>query len=334
MLRDRLYSTLIFLPVRFMKQLIPLIFICLLPFQDVLAQQDIGSGLDFLNIGPSSRLLSISEATTAAQTGPSAIYTNPSLLAWEERSSLDANYTLWISEVDNQFAAINFVQDRYAYAFGVYSSRADGFEARDRPGPSAGNFSINYLSISGALAYRFGPISAGITGQFLREEVFQFRANGFAANLGVSAKFLNNRIITGLSVNNIGNMESLDEVSTTLPTTLNIGLSADVIEFTTPGENDLPVLVTLLADWSKPIEDNPTSDFIGADGDESFFSIAMSADVGDLIFIQSGYRFGPTERPLSFGAGIFVEPIRINYAVVPFSTGFGTVHSIGLEYYF
>lgn len=317
-----------------MKHLIPLVFICLLPVQGVFAQQDTGSGLDFLNIGPSSRLLSISEATTAAQTGPSAIYTNPSLLVWEERPSLDANYTLWISEVDNQFAAINFVQDNYAYAFGVYSSRADGFEARDRPGPSAGNFSINYLSVAGSLATRFGPFSAGITAQYLREEVFQFRANGFAANLGISARFLSNRLKTGLSVNNIGSMESLDQVSTPLPSTLNAGLSADMIEFTTPGDNDLPVLITLLADWSKPIEENPTSDFIDNDGDESFFSIAMNADISSLIYIQGGYRFGPTERPLSFGAGISVEPIRINYAVVPFSTGFGTVHSIGLEYYF
>lgn len=317
-----------------MKYLLSFLLVGLLFTQDLFAQQDIGSGLDFLNIGPSSRLLSISEATTAAQTGPSAIYTNPSLLVWEEQSSLDANYTLWISEVDNQFAAINLLRDGYAYAFGVYNSRADGFEARDQPGPSAGNFSINYLSISGAFAYQFGPISAGITGQYLREEVFQFRANGYAINAGLSSSLLNNRVRTGISVLNAGSMESLDEVSTVLPTTFNAGLSADIIEFTAPGDNSLPVLLTLYADWSKPIEDNPTSDFVGADGDESFVSLAMSADVGDLIFLQGGYRFGPTERPLSFGAGVLVEPIRINYAIVPFSTGFGTVHSIGLEYYF
>lgn len=316
-----------------MKYLIPFLLSFLL-VQDLFARQDTGSGLDFLNIGPSSRLLSISEATTAAKTGASAIYTNPSLLAWEETSSIDANYTLWISEVDNQFAAINFLRSGYAYAFGVYSSRADGFEARDQPGPSAGNFSINYLSISGAFAYKLGPFSAGITGQFLREEVFQFRANGYAVTAGLSTQLYNNRVRAGLSINNIGNMESLDDISTTLPTTFNLGASADLIEFVTPGDNDLPVLITLMADWSKPIEDNPTSDFIDRDGDESFFSVAMSADVGELIFLQGGYRFGPTERPLSFGAGLLVEPIRINYAIVPFSTGFGTVHSIGLEYYF
>ncbi|MCC5907582.1 MAG: PorV/PorQ family protein [Balneolaceae bacterium] len=312
----------------------PIFVLIILFFAADLTAQDTGSGLDFLNIGPSSRLLSISEASTAVTTGPSAIYTNPSLLVLEEVSSLDLSYTLWIADVYNQFAAVNFRRNRSAFALGVYNSTSDGFLAFSGPGDSAGEFSIGYLSIAGAAAYKFGPFSIGATGQYLREEIFQHRANGYALSGGITAEFLDRRLRTAFAVKNLGNMESLDEISTTLPATINAGLSADLIEFVTPGANDLPVLLSLYADWSKPIEDNPTSDYNVHDPDEGFISVALNADIAELFYIQGGYRFGATERPISFGLGMAIEPVRINYAIVPFSTGFGTVHSFGLQYYF
>lgn len=314
-----------------MKKLIPLF---LLLFSASAYAQDTGSGLDFLNIGPSARLLSISDGGTAALTGPSAIYTNPSLLAFDSTSSLDLNYTLWIADVTNQFAAVNFRKNRWALGFGVFNSMAENFEARDRAGPSQGLFSISYLSLSAAGAYRIGNLSAGVTLQYLREEVFQFRANGYAFNAGLSSEFLDGRVRAGVAVRNLGEMEKLDVESTTLPSSFHIGLSGDIIEFTTPGANDLPILLSLHADWHKPLETIPTADYTRQNDDEGYLSVALSADISDIIFLQGGYIFGPTERPVSFGLGLGIDPIRVNYALVPFTTGFGTVHSIGLQFYF
>lgn len=296
--------------------------------------QDTGSGLDFLNIGPSSRMLSVSEATTASAIGPSAIYSNPSLLVLDNQSSLDVSYTLWIANVNNQFAALNLLKNDRAFALGVYSSGSNGFEARDQPGPSTGDFSIRYLSLSGAIAQKLGPFSIGVTGQYLREEVFQFRASGYAFTAGMTASFMDEKILAAASINNIGNMESLDQESTPLPSSFNAGVSASLIQFNTPGQNDLPVLLRLIADWNKPIEENPSSDFIENDDNEGFFTLAADVDIGDLLFLQGGYRWGPTERPFSFGLGLAIETVRVNYALVPFSTGFGTVHSFGIQYYF
>lgn len=296
--------------------------------------QDTGSGLDFLNIGPSARSLSISQATTAALTGPSSIYSNPALLALEPGSSAEANYTLWISNVNNQFAAFNFRKNQTAYAFAVYNSGSDGFEARDMPGSSAGNFSVGYLSIAGAIARQVGPLSFGVTAQYLREEVFQFRANGFAFTGGVSAQLFEDRVTAGLSINNLGDMESLDEQSTTLPSSINAGLHIDLIEFTSTGFNDLPILISFLADWKKPLESEAVSITFDGDSIDDYISLAMNINAGDLLYFQSGYRMGPTERPLSFGLGFSIAPVRVNYAIVPFSTGFGTVHSFGVQYKF
>lgn len=296
--------------------------------------QDTGSGLDFLNIGPSARSLSISQATTATATGPTSIYSNPALLALEPISSAEANYTVWISNVNNQFAAFNYRKNQTAYALAVFNSGSDGFEARVTPGASAGVFSVGYLSIAGAIARQMGPFSFGVTAQYLREEVFQFRANGFAFTGGVSAQLFEERVTAGLSVNNFGDMESLDDQSTKLPSSINAGVLIDLIEFTTTGLNDLPILISFLADWKKPLESEAVSVAFDSDSTDDFISLALSVNAGDLLYLQSGYRFGPTERPLSFGLGLSIDPIRVNYAIVPFSTGFGTVHSFGMQYYF
>lgn len=302
-------------------------------FSTTVYSQDTGSGLDFLNIGPSARSLSISQATTATLSGPTSIYSNPALLAMEPSSSAEVNYTLWISGVTNQFAALNYRKNQTAYAFSVFNSGSDGFEARAAPGSSAGNFSVGYLSLAGAIARQIGPLSFGVTAQYLREEVFQFRANGFALTGGASAQLFDERVRAGLSINNVGNMDSLDQQSTTLPSSINAGVHIDLIEFTTTGFNDLPILVSFIADWKKPLEAEAVSTLDSYSTDD-FISLALSVNAGDLLYLQSGYRFGSTERPLSFGLGLSVDPLRMNYALVPFSTGFGTVHSFGIQYNF
>ncbi len=296
--------------------------------------QDIGSGLDFLNISPSTNLLGIAEAQTATLAGPASIYSNPALLAFENRSGLDLAYTLWIANVRNQFAAINMPRNRSSLAFSVYNSRSDEFFARDQPGPPAGTLSISYLSLASGWAYRVGPISAGVTLQYLREEIFQFRANGYSLSFGTAASFSQDRIRIGAAVLNLGEMQALDEIATLLPSAFRMGLNADIIEISTPGYNDLPILISLHADYQQPIEDSPSSDFIETNRREAFYNLGLSAELAELFTLRSGYKFGPTERPFSLGAEISLDPINIHYAMIPFSTGFGTVHSIGLQYYF
>jgi len=296
--------------------------------------QDTASGMDFLNIGPSAQILALGEGTVAIPTGSSSIYTNPSLLSFEARSGIQVNYSLWIANVNNQFAAFHINRDRFTFGFGVYSTQADDFEARDQPGLSTGSFSISYFTLSGAAAYQLGPFSVGVTGQFLREEIFQLRAKGYAFNFGTSARLYDGRVTAGFSLNNIGTMENLNESSSTLPSLLKAGVALQLVEFTTPGKNDLPVLLSTFTEFSRPLENNYTGDFTAEDADDDYYTIGLSADIADLFQLYSAYRFGPTERPFSFGMGLLIDQIKVNYAFIPFSTGYGTAHSFGVEYYF
>jgi hypothetical protein len=296
--------------------------------------QDTGSGLDFLNIGPSAQILSMGEGTTAYPTGSSSIYSNPSLLSFEEKSGMDINYTLWISNLTTQFAAVHIKRNQLTYGFGIYGTRADDFEARSQPGPSSGLFSVSYLSLSTAVAYQVGPFSAGVTAQYLREEIFQLRANGYAFNVGTTLRFFKEKVLAGVSLNNLGEMEKLETTATPLPTMLNAGISAKLIEFMTPGNNDFPLLIGILTDWGVPLDDHYRGDFTSEDVQDSYTTFGLTVDAAELFEFQTAYRLGPTERPLSFGMGLSIQPVQFNYSFIPFSTGYGTAHSFGLQYSF
>lgn len=289
------------------------------------------SGIKMLEVGPTASELSISEAAVATPNGSSSIYTNPALLVMQDRPSLSFGYTSWIADTNNLFGGINFVKDNRAVAFSFYTSGISGFEQRNNPGESNGDFSIQYVSISGAYARDFKWFSAGIAAHYLNEEVFPFRANGYAVNFGLATSLSNDRIRIGTSFLNLGEMEKLDQVATELPSSFNFGVAVDVLEFVHGKSPDLPILATLMVDFIQPLESlsNNDQDFTPT---ETYFNLGINLLISDVVEVRAGYKTQDNARPTSFGLGFITDKVTFNYALIPFNTGFGTVHSIGLQY--
>lgn len=287
------------------------------------------SGLDFLNIGPNTRSLSLGEAVTALPMGGSSIYTNPANLAMDTTSTLTADYTLWVADLYNSHIAVNLKQDHnQSLAFGLLNSSSDNFEARSAPGPSDGSFSVNYLSVSGAYAKAFSNLSVGAAAHFIREEYFVNHASGYSFNVGVSSYWLEGRLRAGASVLSVGQMNKLSNQATELPTNLRAGVVAELFQFIPPKNKNLPVLVTLYGDYINLLEDQSRNE------ENSFFNLGLSFDVAQLIEIRGGYKVGNTDRKIAFGIGLDTQSLSFNYSMIPFETGFGTAHSIGIEYHF
>lgn len=312
-----------------MKNLLP-IFILITGSTLVAAQS---TGFDILNTEPTPSSLSQAGTSVAIPFGSSNIYTNPALLSIANSSTIDIAYSDWAFDASYLFGGINFINGKRAIAFGVYSSVEDGFDQRDGPGDSNGTFSVSHLSVSAALAYDLGFISAGISGQYLYQEIFTNRANGYAFNFGLSRDFLDGRIKTGASLLNIGEMNELELEPTPLPETFRIGISLDVIEFAHPKAKELPILVTLSSDFVMPLQSEAELEDLFYE-DENFVTAGLMLTIADIIELNGGFRTGNTERPSSFGVGIITDHLKFNYALIPFKTGFGTVHSIGIQYKF
>ncbi len=312
------------------KYLLVNLFVLLLLSTGLYAQQ---SGLDILTIGPDAKALGLNETVTAELLGTSNLYTNPANLALEKSSSLNATYTLWIGDLTHTHAAVNFRKGSRALAFGFLGSQVDDIQLRDQPGPSNGSFTVSSLSLSGGYANKIGPVALGATIQYLREEYYIYNASGYAANLGASVRLWDDRILVGTSLLNLGTMDKLRNESTTLPTTFRAGFDAELFTFTAPENEDLPITVNLKNDWVLPVQ-SARGTTQGDPANEVYTNIAAEFDIANTIFLRTGYKTGDTVRHWSAGAGISVGSIMANYAIVPFETGFGTAHSIGLRYRF
>lgn len=309
-----------------------LLFIILLgTIQHSMAQN---GGLDLFTISPSSYALSKAEATTSIPDGTHSIFGNPALLVFEDRSSLDLSYTFWVADIKNVFGGINLLRDNSAIAFAFYNSGADDYEQYNRPGPSNGNFSVQYLSLATAYAYKLNHVSLGVSAQFLREEVFTYTANGYAFNLGAAAVIINERINLGISVNNLGEMEKLNAEATEIPGFIKIGVSGAVFTFTPPKNETMPITVSIAADYVHPIDSDEIDLGSGSQLANDFLNLALSFSVSETIELSTGYKSGDTARPLSFGVSLLTRDLKFNYALLPFETGFGTAHSLGIQYRF
>lgn len=291
------------------------------------------TGFDMLTIGPNTEALGVNEATTAMLLGASDIYVNPANLVLEPSSNLRADYALWIAGLNYTHLATNFKKQNRALAFGVLASEADDFELRSRPGPSEGSFSISYLSLSAAYALKIKNISAGISGHYLREEIYLYNASGYAMNAGISSHWLGRKLFISAAVQNLGKMDVLNVEETTLPTQFRTGFSADLFTLSTGHNEGFPIAVRLASDFVLPLQ--KSSGTTSAEfSNDAFLNVGLSLKAAELITLRSGYKSGNTERPLSFGLGLSLNHIKADYALIPFKTGFGTVHSIGLSYEF
>lgn len=307
-----------------------LFFLC--PLREASAQST--RGLQHLNIAPSAFSLSLSEATTSIPDGSASMFINPALLSYSPNSSIDVSYSLWIADVNSIFGGINFVNGRNAYALSFYSMGSGNFEQRDQPGPSNGDFTVRYLSIAGAYSRDLNWFSVGITAQYLYEEIFLYQAGGYALNFGVAKEFLNGRIRTGASVTNLGEMGELNNIGSELPANFRAGISADLFTISAQKNDDLPILISASTDFINPIETTEVADFTNINYTDPYFNMALTTEIAEVVRVSAGYKTQNNVRPWSFGTSIMTDQIDFSYALIPFNTGYGTAHSIGLQYKF
>ena len=294
------------------------------------------SGLALLDISPSAFGLSINESGSVKAQGAVSIYQNPSLLLSEKQSSVSLGYTQWIAETSNLFGGFHKVRDQSAFAVSFYSSGIQDFEQRDSPGPSNGVFSVQYLSISAAYAQYVKSLQIGASIHYLSEEIYPYRSNGYAFNVGVSHTFARDRMTIGSAIRNMGQMEELDVQATPLPKAWITGIAVGLLEWDPPKNPELPVYVQSYIDFVYPLSDNAPTNNNSNTIVATVYHLNFGLDVliAETLQLTSGYRTGDSARPYSFGLGILFNDFAFNYALVPFETGFGTVHSVGLRYFF
>lgn len=297
-------------------------------------------GLRFLEIGADPMSLGMSETKTAVLLGASSIFSNPANLALEKTSSLSATHTFWIADTRNIQGAINLRRNQNAYAFGVYTSLIDDIEARSVPGSSNGSFSWQYYAFAASAARNFGPLSLGVTGMYLYEQVYLSSARGFAFNAGATTTLLANRLRLAAVATSIGKMDPLNASRSEIAGRVKIGGDIQAVQFSVDGSTEIPVLLSVAADIVKPVEwidqeQSPSQDDVSGfvtSTDSPWLNAAIRADIADFLNLRVGITTSDTSRPFSVGAGIRRFGVEADFAFVPFNDGFGSAISFGLKY--
>ncbi|MDI6401131.1 PorV/PorQ family protein [Balneolaceae bacterium ANBcel3] len=301
------------------------------------ADSDKSTGMHFLLTGPSAHNMGLSDGHTASLSGASAIFLNPALLSMEASSSAVVSYMIWpATDTQNSFAAVNFKRDRDAFGLAILSSLIDDIPLRSGVSQQPdGYFAVRYLSLAASYSRRFGPLSLGASGMYLFEQFYHEDASGYALNAGLALELMEKRVRLGTALKNLGSMQELSETATQLPTMISIGADVKLFQVSTSAlEEEIPFLFSLIADYNIPVNElNISTDELKTQ-DDGYFNVGFEIGVSDMIDLRAAYRTGDTQRKYSFGAGLHISDFYVNYAYMPYDTGFGVAHAISLQYAF
>ena len=296
-----------------MKSILSAIIILCFAAPCAYAQEGGSTGLAFLKLGVGSRALAMGEAYSAIASDPSAVYYNPAALSLSNTPQLLLMHKEWIQDTRTEFIAAKTSLNALTFGLGINSTSVDNIEIRENPGPAEGTFNAQNAAIGVSASYQFdSAISVGATGNYLYEKILTNEASGFGLNFGALVRTPWN-IRLALSVSNLGSMKSLDQSSSTLPTTTRVGGAYEA------SLESLDGTLTTAAEIVSVTQDNTLHAHLGAE-----------LEYRHAFAMRAGYQTGYDAKNFSAGVGVRYGMFRVDYAFMPVRYDLGTMHTFTL----
>jgi hypothetical protein len=270
------------------------------------------SGLTFLKLETSARISAMGGAGTALYHEPANVHYNPAGIADMPHSEIQLMHTSWIQDMSMQYGGGVLSLGRASLGISLYNSMVEGVEVRTRPGPAESEFTARYFGTGATFAYRISPsFRAGATGKILYEKLYVDEATGYAFDLGLLYRSTTPGLFFGISVLNIGSMNTLRNEATDLPLTYRFGSSYQ-----------LPLLM----------EDLTTQlavDALWYDGDDKLH-LLFGGEIGyaGTVYARIGLQSGVEARGITAGFGVRHGLFKLDYAYIPLFDELGTGHTI------
>lgn len=283
------------------------------------------SGLAFLAIGVDAEALSVGDQGVATARGAFATYWNPAGMVAGGSQSLGISHHRWIADV-RTYAASGVIRRGARSAFGAFIIATDSgdLEARQGPGASDGSFTAQFVSAGASFAQAIGDVRVGATGKFISERIFGQSANGFAVDAGMQVDVLEGGLHLGAAIANVGHMSALNAQATKLPRLVRVG--GVFYPFRVLADLDGAVLLStgLLVEVSHNTAAERTQLHVG-----------LTGNVLETVSVRAGYLSNDELRDFSAGLGVVQGTLALDYAVLPFSDGFGgPAHILTVSYGF
>ncbi len=281
------------------------------------------AGLEFLQLGPDAASIALGDAHVASTNDAFSTYWNPAGLAAAETNSASVSHHIWVADVRTYAAATRLgFGEKGAFGFAVTASGTSDLEARDQPGAPAGYFGARFLSLGASYGRSLGPVRLGATAKYLSEQIFEATANGYALDFGAQAGFLDRGLELGAALVNIGSMSDLGANPSRLPRMLRLGATFNPFRILTSDDDASLLNAFAIVEMTHVFPEELTRLHLG-----------IGAEVMELVMVRAGYVSNDELRTFSFGLGLEYEPFQVDYAFLPFESGFdGPGHVMSLSY--
>ena len=245
-----------------------------------------------------------------------ASFWNPAGLAANRQNSLVAAHHIWVGNTRTYGAAGKM-------AVGERAAVSAFLLAQDTGAGNVPGSNIQSVSTGAAIGVSAGVVRFGLAAKFLSERVITTPSTGFGLDLGIQSTFPNSSVSIGAALLNIGRMSKVAGIVTELPTMARIGVA--VYPFRIVSFDDAGDLLNahLVLEYSRILPE-----------DRGRFHAGAAVQLFEILTVRAGYISNEDLRGPSGGLGLDASSFRFDYALVPFTQGFGGPgHEMSLIYY-
>ena len=294
------------------------------------------SSLQFLKIIPSARIMAMGESGVATQNDAEAPFLNPAGLAFLKDTDIRFSIVDWFIDTKIYALSVGYFFSKYGTLglnivdvdYGEFvETRVDalGFIGETyNPGLTGNTFRAGAiligLSYGRELTDRF---SFGITANYIQEDLYLDKMNTLMFDFGMLYNSKLKSLKFGITLKNLGPKVVYVKDKNTIPQTILIGLSADMLSATdnliTFSENHR---VTMAFDISIPRDDSQK------------YHLGLEYALFERYKIRLGYKVNYDIEGLSVGTGFNYKFISIDYAYNDMGEFWEPAHrfSIGLAF--
>ena len=287
----------------------------------------------FLEIGVGARATALGNAFTAVSDDPSAIFWNPAGLAWIRGFKISFNHADWLADTDFQnvsvvmpvnskstiglfFTYLDYVQNQKVRTISQPQGTGEYYGASD--------FNIG-TAYSAILGERF---SFGITGKYIRQEIWHEVASGYALDIGIKYNTKYDGLSLGSSILNFGSEMKLgcrDLVRAFDADQLNYSNDKLNVLLTTDSF-PLPLIIRSGISYSKSFSSQSSIllllDLLHPSNDSESINLGFEYTLFELISFRMGFNSLFNSKSISgetFGIGLksnkkLILPIDLDYS--------------------
>jgi len=278
----------------------------------------------FLKISSGARVTGMGGCGSAIGEDIESLYYNPSSLGYLEDIEININYSLWIEKMNYTSGFIGLPLKKIGgigigFIGMLYGDIPIVIQKEGGELFTKGETSAQDIGMILGYGRGIGKIlSIGCNLKLIFQKLEEEKCMSFCGDIGVMKRMMGEKLIIGISLQNIGTEVKFMEEGYRLPLIIRGGVSYRVMEI---GIHKGLMLMDLVKSLDNELGIRIGGEYV----------------IKEIGFFRCGYQIGSDLKSFSIGVGVQGRikglQIRVDYACIPFKI-FGNTHRMGINFKF